>query len=383
MASLQSILRPQVLTNVISRQAAASDWLINLFGVQPGGANELNFGHGREGSYNIFNNVRTVGKIKAPGTAAGISNPNPVGSVPFTYPRLHDSVSLLAETVHNIGRISDPASRDVAGRDYVMRQEGYLAQKAVNFRKAMLAGTLRDSLYMVRDGDSYYFVFDETGATVPVIQVPTQMPAGNKGNLDMLGAGDIIDAKWDVATTDIPGQLGKINAAFQQLNGGHLNTIICPWAVWNAVIQNDTVGAIHGAAAPPFVAFERETVEPVPGVTMRNVFRARLNTLPDTTWYVTDEGLELGTEGNEVYEKLVPDKKALFIGTDPMGGTIGCYLGSEPIAEYDAGPETVKTGLNSWSNKRSNPTSTDLYALDNALTVNHIPDSTAIGDVLT
>lgn len=358
--------------------------MINLFGCQPGGANEVNLGHGRTGAFNIYDNVRTVGKVKSPGTAAGRSNPNPIGNVTFTYPRMHDSVFQLAETVHNLGRLDDPAMRDTAGANMITRQTGTLGQKAANFRKALLTGTLRDELFLVPDGDSFYVTFDSTvTANVPKIPIPTQMPAGNKANLDMLGDGDIISAKWDVATTDIPGQLGAINAAFQQLNGGHLAAIICNWAVWNAVIVNDVVGAIHGAAAPPFVSFERDSVEPVPGVTMRNVFRARLNTLPDTVWYVTDEGLDLGLEGAETFQKLVPDKKALFIGTEPMGGTIECYLGSEPIAEYDGGPETVRSGLSSWSVKRSNPTGTDIFALDNCLTVNHIPSSTAIGDVLT
>jgi hypothetical protein len=41
MAAIQTLLSPQVLTKVISQVAATSDWLINLLGVGPGGANEV------------------------------------------------------------------------------------------------------------------------------------------------------------------------------------------------------------------------------------------------------------------------------------------------------------------------------------------------------
>jgi hypothetical protein len=51
------------------------------------------------------------------------------------------------------------------------------------------------------------------------------------------------------------------------------------------------------------------------------------------------------------------------------------YEGSEPIAEYDGGPETVKVGFQAWSTKTSNPTNTNVFVLDNALAVNHVPDS--------
>jgi hypothetical protein len=50
-------------------------------------------------------------------------------------------------------------------------------------------------------------------------------------------------------------------------------------------------------------------------------------------------------------------------------------MGSEPIAEYDGGPESVRVGLSAWSKKTSNPTATEAYVLDNCLPVNHDPHS--------
>ncbi len=360
-------------------KAAASDWLLNLFGLQPGGTNEVNLGHGRVGAFNIYNNVRTVGKGRAPGSPAARSAPNIIGTVPFVYPRMHDSISLPAELMHNLGRIDDPAQRDVAGQDMISRQTMTLAQKAANWRKAMLIGAMRDSLYLRTDGDSQYITYSSGGGA---IQVNYQMPAGNKSQLNMLAAGNIIDASWATTTTRIPKHLMAINAAFQRLNGGHLAAVICGYTVWDYVLANDWVQEYHGTSNTPFLSFEVMDVELAPGRTMKNVLRAQLKSNPGVTFYVTDEGLDIGPEGSETFTKIVGDNNALFIGFEPGSDTISCYLGSEPIAEYDGAPEIVRYGLASWSVKRSNPTSTDLFVLDNSMIVNHVFDSVAYGTVV-
>lgn len=382
MASLQQLLQPNVLTKTISRIAGSSDWLQTLFGVQPGGKNILNYGHGRNGAYHIYNNVRTVARGRTPGSAAGRRAPNPMGRVTFDYPRMHDSVPLLAEVLHNLSKISDPTVRDSAGADMISRQTGTLGQLASNWRKAMLVGTLRDSLYVGYEGDDMFFDFEETGGVLPVLQHHARMPAGNKARLNMLGGGDIIGLSWSNPVCPIPNHLGQINAAFQQLCGGHLHSIIVPWNVWNAVITNEFVAAVHGSANKPFVRLEREAVESETAKTMKNVFSAELNVLPGVTWFITDEVLEVGRPGSETPKKIVPNNHAHFIGHDPTEGIVAVYEGSEPIAEFDGGPESVKTGLCSWSVKRANPTATELYILDNALAVNHVPASHAYAQVI-
>lgn len=378
-AALQLLLDPQVLTRTVSQVAASSDWLQTLFGLQPGGPNCVHEGHGRDGAFHIYDNVRKVAKGRAPGTAAGRRAANPMGRVQFTYPRMHDSVSLSAEVLHNLGKINDPAVRDKAGAEMISRQTNTLGQLASNWRKAMLVGMLRDSLYVGVSGDDEYFTYTDPSAAG--YRINFQMPAGNKTKLDMLGGGDIITTTWASDSTDIPLQLGNINAAFQQLCGGHLGAIVTNWGVWNSVIQNAFVQAMHGTSNPPFVSLEHE-YDSALGKTMKNVFRAKLNVLPNVTWYITDEGLEVGAPGSETYTKIIEANKALFIGFEPGDNVLTCYEGSEPIAEHDAGPEDVKVGMAAWSVKRSNPTSTDLFVLDNALVVNHIPKSVAYGTVV-
>jgi hypothetical protein len=393
MPALEQLLMPQVLTRVISRVASTSDWLTNLFGVTPvdittdggkdpaaaKGKNIINEGHGRYGAYHVYNNVRAVAQGRAPGSAAGRRRAQGMARVPFTYPRMHDSVSLSAEVLHNLGQIQDPAQRDVAGAQMIKRQTNTLGQLAMNWRKAMLVGALRDSLYLGIDGDAQFWQFTNANNAQ---QVNFQMPAGNKAQLNMLGGGNIIDASWATTTTDIPGHLGKINAAFQQLCGGHLSACICGTKVWNAVIRNEVVAAIHGSANPPFLVLERDSLDPMIARTMKNVYRARLSVYPDVTWYITDEGLEIGKPGSETFTKMIGENEVAFIGHEPDDGTLVCYEGSEPIAEYDSGPETVKVGLTSWSVKKSNPTTTELFILDNALIVPQVPQAYAYATVI-
>jgi hypothetical protein len=378
MPALQTLLNPQVLTRTVSQVAASSDWLAALFGVQPGGKNIINQGHGREGAFHVYNNTRKVARGRTPGSAAARRAAQPMGKVMFSYPRMHDSVSLVAEQLHNLSKIDDPAVRDVAGKDMVSRQTTTLGQLAANWRKVQLMGMLRDSLYVARNGDDEYFSLTDPGITGE--RVNFRMPSGNQGQLNMLGAGNIITGSFASDSTDIPLIFGNINAAFQQLCGGFLGAVITNWQQWNNIIGNAFVQALHGTSSAPFVSVDWMGEETV-AKTMKNVYMARLNFMPQTTFYITDEGLEIGLPGSETYQKIIPANNAAFIGFTPGDDVVGMYEGSEPIAEYDGGPMNVKTGLSSWSVARSNPTATELYVLDNAMVANHVPAAMAFGTV--
>lgn len=378
MASIQQILQPQVLTKVISRQMAAEKWILQFMGMQPGGANEEFFGHGRTGSYNIFNNTRQIGRGRAPGTAAARVKRQGVGTVPIVYPRMHESVGLLAEELHNLGQLADPRMRDVAGVDMIQRQTRFLAQKAANWRAAMVIGMLRDSLYVTESGDDWYFNFTSSGA---LFQINSNMPTGNKTQLDMLGAGNIISTSWDNPTADIPSHIANIDAAFQQLYGGRLSVIITTGQIWQYVIKNDHVASQAGIANTPFRRFERVVGEREDGSPL-NVSVGELACRPGCLWYITDEGLDLGAPGSETFTKYVGSSNAIFMPDPQTPGIFGMQLGSEPIAEYDGGPKTVRVGSSSWAKESSNPTVTELFTLDNALAINHIPSSVAYGTVV-
>jgi len=374
----QDIFKPVVLTKVISQRVEATSNLLRRFGLQPGGPNEVNMGHGRLGAFHIFNNALNTAAGAAPGTAAKRLSPQNASRVPFEYPRQYSQIPLLAETLNNIGRIDDPATRDRAGAKMISLQTNYLAQLAGNWRTAMLVGMLRDSLYYIQDSDAWYWTYDAANTTG---QLTTGIPASNKTRLNMVGAGNIITQTWLNELTDIPGNILLIHAAFQQLTGSGLAQVLIQSSLWNAMLKNDYVQAAHGSASSPFLSLEKSTVNGPDGKPIQ-IMVGRFNFCPWVEFYITDEGLQIGRPGSETFQKHVPNNNAIFLGSDVSGGDIECYIGGEPVAEYDGGPKTEKFGMNSWAREVANPTSTELFCLDNALIVHHVPRNIAIGEVV-
>lgn len=378
MASIHDILRPITLTKVISRQAAASSWLLNFFGFEPGGANEANYGHGREGSFQVFNNTRTVAQGRAPGAAAGRATKNVIGSVPFTYPRMHEQISLPAELLHNLARIGDPRARDEAGADMIRRQTQFISQKAANWRTAMTVGMLRDSLYLTQNGDTWYPTYTSSGAA---LRINFQMPAGHLSQLNMLGGGNLIGATWATNTTDIPSHVMAIDEAFSQLYGGRLEYVMLRRREWQYVLNNQIVQGLAGSANQPFETLQLD-FGTNPDGSPRKVHAATFVWCPGIKWIVNNDVLEIGAPGSETRTPHIEEGKVLFLPDPKNADIFSGYLGSEPISEYDNGPETVKTGFSAWSTKTSNPTSTNVFVLDNFLPVNHNPYASAYGTVV-
>lgn len=379
MAGYLDILRPQVLTEVVRQVVANSDTILNFMGFQPGGSNERFYGHGREGVYHIYDDSRKVAKGRAPGAPAARSSKQPMKAVPFTYPRMHDSVSLLAEFFHNLGMIGDPRMRDEAGRNMINRQTNTLQQKAANWRVAMTVGMLRDSLYYHQEGDDLFWNYTSSGS---LTRVNFQIPAGNKTQLNMtdragtsVHGASILDSSWANAGANIPLQIAKINQARAVQGVGPVTDILINSVGWQNVIANDYIAAYAGTVNPPWQTFKRDAGSRPDGSPLHE-YTGVVNSLPGITWHITDEGLELWDAANDVFTftKHVPDTMAIFMSDPKMrADRYTLYQGSEPIAEYDGGPESVRVGLSSWSKKTSNPTSTEVYVLDNALAVPHDP----------
>ncbi len=377
MASIHDILRPRVVARLVSQIAATTNSVLNFMGMQPGGPNEYVVG-GRSGTFEVFNNVRTAGWGRAPGTAAANRARNSVGRVPFTFPRHHEAVYLLAEEIHNFARLGvSDAARDEMGADYLKKQMVPPAQRLGNWRTALVVGMLRDSLYLHTQGDVWYPSYTSSGN---LAQINYQMPAGNKSQLDMLGDGDIIDVSWDNAGANIPKHLLDIDAAFQELWGGRLEHVHCTSTIWNHVVTNDYVAAGAGIANTPFETFKRKIGEGPDGRPINEKI-GTIRAVPYVEFHISDSGLEIGAPGSETYTKHWEDTAAVFMG-DPTNQNFEMLLGSEPIAEYENAPQVVKVGADSWTKTSFNPTGWEMFTLDNALPCNYIPKSVAYGTVV-
>lgn len=370
------ILRPNLFTQVVKQVVADSDWILGFMGFEPGGRNEVFEGHGREGIYHVWDDPRTAAKGRAPGTPAAKSAKQAMKAVPFTYPRMHDSISLLAEFFHNIGRIGDPVTRDEAGKDMIMRQTQVLLKKAANWRVAMTVGMLRDQLYYHESGDDWHLSYTSGSA---IMQNNFRVPAGNKSQLNMttrasvsVHGANIIDVPWSSPGANIPRHFALINKARAAQGLGPVRNVLGGSLLWQYLAQNDFLVTQAGIANAPFEYYERDASTRPDGTKVHR-YLGRFKALPGVDFHIADTGLELWDGSAFTFTPHFPDTMALMMGDPDDAGKYKIMQGSEPIAEYDGGPESVKVGLASWSKKTSNPTATEVFVLDNALAVPHDP----------
>ena len=378
-ASIQQMLSVTYTSKAISRVAASSNFIQREFGMQPGGKNENRVGH-RRFSYDVFNDTRKVGRSVAPGQPAAISTRNPVGVVSNTFPRMHDSLVLMLDEIHNYRAIGGPNQvYDEKGAKYITRQQRFLGQKAGNFRSMLVGGMLRGQVYAhaASSGTDIYYDYTSTSA---IWSVDFKIAAGNKSQLNMLGGGNIIDVSWANPGANIPGHLGEINAAFQQLVGSSLQLCICNNVTWNYIVNNDYVIQNAGSVASPFDMWNRQE-----GVSENGrkftIQVASLKAFPLCRFIITDEGLDIGAPGSETYTKFIPDG-AVWFGPEPDPDYFEMLLGDEPISRGPNVDAELMAGLNAWTVNNHNPTSIQMFVLDNPMPALYVPDATAYGTVV-
>jgi hypothetical protein len=149
-------------------------------------------------TYRIFNATRTVPTFRAPGVGPGTVAANPMGQASVVCARMHDKIPLSYEMLNNLSPMVGPNSQiDNMGQNYIKQQTTFLAQKFAKGVEMMTAGMMRDSLYLVQSGDDWLPTFTAPdNLTTFGFQVNFQIPAGNKNQLNMLGAGNIIGTSW-------------------------------------------------------------------------------------------------------------------------------------------------------------------------------------------
>jgi hypothetical protein len=107
----------------------------------------------------------------------------------------------------------------------------------------------------------------------------------------------------------------------------------------------------------------------------------RLTKCPGIDFMINDEGIDIGNPNSATWQYHIGEDNALFL-PDVNGPDVfeGC-IASEPIAEYDNGPISVKTGQAAWTTTKSNPTTYEAFILDNFFPVPYNPGSWCYGTV--
>lgn len=370
-----TILAPSAVTKVISRITVPGDTLQRFWGFEPGGRNvEQAPGDGkRDYSYDIFDTPRTIAKGRAPGTGPATVKPQVVGVNTVHVARAYTKIPDLSyELLSNIRAIGENAGvLDRRGMRYLESQGRYHAQHHNNFREFLTWGMMRGNAGFKISGDDWIPVLSS-----PDVTIEWRIPTGNKTQLDMLGAGNILGTSWATATAPIPADLDDISIAFQQLVGAPLAWVMTDSVVWNHVMNNTDVKNQSGTANTVFEEF-RMTDEKAPDGSSTGLRVARLKCRPWLTWFITDAGLDV----DGTFTKYFSGGEASF-GIDQGLGYARMQEGSEWVKESPWGAPALQRGFHAWLREWDEPARVELHAISNLVPELTIPKGLAFGDVV-
>jgi hypothetical protein len=362
--STAQLLAPKTIRKAISQLELPGTSLQTLFGWGLGGTNVARQ-VGRSFSYDIFNITRKVATGRVPAQAMSTTKAQSVKGVQATFPRSAEKIQLLDEELLNRRQIGGPDSAlDRGGEVFLTRQEAYLAQRFANLIEFQTAAMFRGSYSFTSDGDLLRHGFTGGDTTVEF-----RVPAGNLAQLNMLGGGNILNADWAIAATDIPAHLHKINAAMIQLSGMGLAHVVLTSVGWQHVVNNTKVQQQGGSGERAFESLRR-----VNG----GEFTATLRALPWITFHVVDYGLEIWNGTTEAFAKLVEDDHAAFL-PEPSPRWVQYLEGSEVVTEGPNGPKHERFGFYAYAYPTHDPSGWDLCAVLNGIPALYTPPAIAYG----
>ena len=353
---LPEILQPGAINETVSRLDVINDRLQTFFEV--GGSNPMS---GRYFHWDVFDETRNISGGRAPDTGPARIAPQPVGAVNGVFPRVHESVPLSYEKVHNLRQLGS-RELDRAGETYIVNQEQILRQRLTNHREFQYMGMMRGGYYYTRTGDDL-----AVSLTSGENFIDFQIPAGNKNQLNMLGAGDIIGASWALAATDIPADLFQIDKAFEQLVGRPLRHCWLNLQTMDYVLGNDEVKGLSGTANVVFDSFQRIG---------KNDFRVVLKGIPWLEWHVTNGVLEI--DGTTT--PLFADDEIMFC-PEPDNDIVQLYEGSEVVVEFPGATPAERFGEYFWAEPTTKPAGYELISLYNGIPALKRPKAIAFADV--
>lgn len=369
--SLNFLLSPSIVTGEVARVGANGCAISKYFGTNVGGANIRQI-DGRAFTTDIFNASRNLGIPVAPAAAASGASANPVGNFTGTCVRVNEFLPLLYDQIYPMRPIGQNAGVvDAGGQSYIKKQEEYLATIIHNTREYITTSMLKGGFQILESAVAPWKFVDSGGT----ITVDSQIPAGNKTTLDMLGGGSLIPTVWsNTSSATVVTDCNAISAAFTQLTGRPLSDIWINSKVWGYVINNAEVRNVGGTSVTPFAEFEWEAVK-APDGTPTGERRAQLRALPGFIWHIYDGVLSV----NGTTTKQLPDTKALF-HIDPKQIMQGVEGSEYVVDEYGKGP-VKRTGMYAYGRQIPQPSQAQLYVLDNFLASLTNPYGVAYGTI--
>lgn len=397
--SLHSLLTPQVILKAVSRIRKFQGRLGRWVGFQPNRFNPDNvslegpnvrYGDTRFATFRLDDVTRVVGKARAPGTGPASVAVNPVGDVRVSCARFHEKVRLLGEFLGNLSPIIGPNSQiDTGGQSYIARQTVHLAEKYNNTVELCTTGMFQDNLYFQLQGDNLLPVIGAPAAPAIGIQIPFQMPAGNKNQLNILGTGNILLVGWQNTLAPLIKNCLQIQAAMTQLSGYQPRHFWMNSLMWYNVLLNAEVRNTAGSANTPFAQYDRITEKAIDGMPQPE-FAAELRGIPWIQWHIADDVIVTGSDTDPtwsmttllpasqqpVFQKVCPDN-TIIIAPDASSDWTELYHGAEYISENAGQPMTLKRGYTFWKEWVTQPSCIELIALMNIIPLLYVPKALA------
>lgn len=388
--SLHDLLTPQVILKAVSRIRKFQGRLGRWIGFQPNRFNpdkvslegpNTRYGDTRFASFRLDDVTRVVAKGRAPGTGPASVPPNPVGDVRVSCARFHEKVRLLGEFLGNLSPIIGPNSQiDTGGQSYIARQTVHLAEKYNNTIELMTTGMFQDNLFFQLSGDNLLPVIGSPAAPNIGFQIPFQIPAGNKSQLNLLGTGNIILVGWQNTGAPLIKNCLQIQAAMTQLSGYQPKHFWMNSLMWYNVLLNAEVRNTAGSMNTPFATYERVKEMAVDGMEQPE-FAAELRGIPWAQWHIADDVLVTGSDVDPTWAsapaaatfiKVCPDN-TVIITPDPSSDWTEMYQGAEYISENAGQPMTLKRGYTFWKEWVTQPSCIELIALMNMIPLLYVP----------
>ncbi len=401
--SLHSLLTPQVILKAVSRIRKFQGRLGRWVGFQPNRYNpdtvslegpNTRYGETRFATFRLDDVTRVVGKARAPGTGPASVALNPVGDVRVACARFHEKVRLLGEFLGNLSPIIGPNSQiDNGGQSYIARQELHLAEKYNNTIELLTTGMFQDNLYFQLSGDNLLPVIGAPSQPNLGIQVPFQIPSGNKNQLNLLGTGNIIQIGWQNTGAPLIKNCLQIQAAMTQLSGYQPRHMWMNNLTWYNVLLNQEVRNTAGSSNTPFAEYDRVPESASDGMPQAE-FGAILRGVPWLTWHIADDVLVTGgdidpswqqgatavTAGTTNFVKVCPDNTCI-IAPDPSSDWTELYQGAEWVSENAGQPMQLKRGYTYWKEWVTQPSCIELIALMNCIPLLYVPRAVCFATV--
>lgn len=366
---LPNFLHPLIINDRIDTLIVNNDTFQSRMNMQAGGS-MVRRQPNRNGTYDIYDSTRRLPKASNPGTHSVSRERFPIGKVNYSIPRVAEHYTYPMEEI-NQNRPQGAGTGgeiDELGQQYLMDQERNIRQTNVNLREFQVVAMCRGSYTYTLTPDGFEHAFSGGGYTINF-----QIPAGNKSQLDMLGAGDIIGTSWDNAAAPIVRDLLAIDSALTELTGRGLYQVEVTSEVWGNVITNTEVQNLAGSSNDPVQSFTKDD--------RTQVATAILRGAPWVTWVINNNGLDIGSPGSETFTKLIEDTGAMFC-VAPSPEIAVYWECPEPVVDPVTQNQTNQYGDYYYAKFMDDPVAYQYHTRFNGLPVLLIPKSKVYGTVV-